>query len=403
MVEHPGHQLGGLVLDPVGQRLDRIRTGERIHDRGQVGLAGQHLLGAQGQPGGFLARESDRFIVRVRVQRLCPAEYRPEGLYRHPDQVDLGLLRGELYPRGLRVEPQHPGLRVLRAELVAHQPGPHPPGRPELRDLLEQLAPGGKEERETAGELVDVETPGERRTHVIDAVGQGERDLLHGRRAGLRHVVPGNRDGVPLRYLGAAVGKSIGDQAQRRLGREDVRPSGDVLLEHVVLDRAAELVTRYPVLFGHELVQQQQDGRRGVDRHAGGDLVERDAVEEPAHVLDRVDRHADLADLAVRDRVVRVVAHLRGQVERDRQPVGTGGEQLVVALVGLGRGAEPGVLAHRPRPAGVHRRVHAAGERVLPGFAQPLGEVLGQVLGPVHGLEREARLRAPFCHEGILG
>ena len=71
------------------------------------------------------------------------------------------------------------------------------------------------------------------------------------------------------------------------------------------------------------------------------------------------------------DRVVGVVAHLGRQVEGDRQPAGAGLDQLVVALVGLRGGAEPGVLAHRPRPAGVHRRVDAAGERVRAGLAEP--------------------------------
>ena len=39
-----------------------------------------------------------------------------------------------------------------------------------------------------------------------------------------------------------------------------------------------------------------------------------------AHVGDRVDGDADLADLALGTRVVAVVAHLRRQVERARQP-----------------------------------------------------------------------------------
>ena len=301
------------------------------------------------------------------------------------------------------MEPQHPGLRVLRAELLAHQPGPHPPRRAELPDLLQQGGARHEEERQAGREVVDRQARGQRRPHVVDAVGQGERDLLHGRRAGLGHVVPGDGDRVPPRYLGPAVGERVGHQPQRRLGREDVGAPGDVLLEHVVLDRPAELVPGYPLLLGDQLVQQEQDRGRRVDRHAGGDLGQRDAVEQPPHVIDRVDGHADLADLAVRDRVVRVVSHLRGQVERHGQPMGTCGEQLVVALVGLRGGAEAGVLAHRPRSPGVHRRVHAAGVRVLPRFAQPVGEVLRQVLGPVDRLEWKARLGAPLCHSEILG
>ena len=62
----------------------------------------------------------------------------------------------------------------------------------------------------------------------------------------------------------------------------------------------------------------------------------------------------DLADLAVGDRVVGVEAHLGRQVERDAQPAGAGGDQLVVALVRLLGGAEAGVLAHRPRAGPVY-------------------------------------------------
>ena len=105
-----------------------------------------------------------------------------------------------------------------------------------------------------------------------------------------------------------------------------------------------------PVLLGDELVEQQQHGGRRVDRHRRRDLVQRDAVEQHPHVVDRVDRDADLADLAVRHRRVGVEPHLGGQVEGDREAGRAGGEQLVVAGVGLRGRAEAGVLAHRPRP-----------------------------------------------------
>ena len=66
-------------------------------------------------------------------------------------------------------------------------------------------------------------------------------------------------------------------------------------------------------------------------------------------------------------RRVRVVAHLGRQVERDRQAGLALVQQVAEALVGLlGRG-EPGVLAHRPEAAAVHRRLDAPGERVLAG------------------------------------
>ncbi len=145
-----------------------------------------------------------------------------------------------------------------------------------------------------------------------------------------------------------------------------------------------------PVLLRDQLVEQQQDAARRVDRHRRGDLVQRDVAEQPAHVLDRVDRHADLADLAARDRVVRVVPHLGRQVERDRQAHRAGREQLPVAGVGLGGGAEAGVLAHGPRTGRVHGRVDAARERVRTGSPIRSSRSAGRSAGSVHRLDRKA-------------
>ena len=193
-----------------------------------------------------------------------------------------------------------------------------------------------------------------------------------------------------------AVAEDVGDQAQRGRRRVDVGAAGDVLLEHVVLDGPGERRAGDALLLGDDLVGQQQDGRRGVDRHRRRDLVQRDAVEQGPHVVDRVDGHADLADLARCERVVGVVAHLRRQVERDRQAGLAGAEQLVVAGVGLRGRAEPGVLAHGPGPAGVHRRVDAAGVGILPGGTDQGGVGTGARLGVVEGGERTSGLGD--CH-----
>ena len=91
---------------------------------------------------------------------------------------------------------------------------------------------------------------------------------------------------------------------------------------------------------------------------------------------------------------VGVVAHLGGQVEGDGQARRAVRDQLLVAGVGLGGRAEAGVLAHRPRAAGVHRRVDAAGEGVRARLAQLLGRVpAGQGVRPVHRLDGQSRLR----------
>ena len=73
------------------------------------------------------------------------------------------------------------------------------------------------------------------------------------------------------------------------------------------------------LLLGDGDVQREQPHGRRVDRHRGVGLGERDAVEQRAHVADVADRHPDLADLAAGELVVRVVAGLGREVERDRQ------------------------------------------------------------------------------------
>ena len=102
-------------------------------------------------------------------------------------------------------------------------------------------------------------------------------------------------------------------------------------------------------------------GQHGaVHRHRHAHLVERDAVEELPHVVDRVDRDARHADVTGHPRMVAVVAAVGGQVEGDRQALLPGGEVAPVEGVGLLGGGEARVLADRPRLVDVHRRVRAA-------------------------------------------
>ena len=87
--------------------------------------------------------------------------------------------------------------------------------------------------------------------------------------------------------------------------------------------------------------------------------------QQDLHVVDGADGHADPSDLPGGQRRIRVIAHLRGQVEGDRQAGLPLLEQVAEALVGLGRAGEAGVLAHRPEAAAVHRRLDAAREGEL--------------------------------------
>ena len=231
---------------------------------------------------------------------------------------------------------------------------------------------------------------------VRDAVRDRERELLHRGRAGLADVVAGDRDRVPRRDPLGAVREQVRRQPHRRPRREDVVPARDVLLEDVVLHRAAQRGAGDALPLGDELVEQQQQRRRRVDRHRRRDLAERDPGEQDLHVGDRVDRDARPADLAERARVVRVVAELRRQVEGDREPGLAALEQVAVALVRLLRRGEAGVLPDRPRPAAVHVGVRPARVREL---ARQL-ERGRRVARRVDGLDLDPRFGR--CHGGSM-
>ena len=81
-------------------------------------------------------------------------------------------------------------------------------------------------------------------------------------------------------------------------------------------------------------------GAGRVDRHRRGHRAEIDAVEQRLHVGERHHADAALAHLAERQRVVRVAAHQRRQIERDAEAGAAGREQRAVAQVGVRGRAE---------------------------------------------------------------
>ena len=122
------------------------------------------------------------------------------------------------------------------------------------------------------------------------------------------------------------------------------------------------------------------------------DVVTVAEIDAPVQVLDvgeGVDGDTALPDLAERERVVGVAAHQGRQIERGREAVAAGREQIVEAAIGVDRGSEPREHPHRPQLRPVHRGVRAARVRVL------AGELA--VVRAVDRLDRNAR------HGGEVG
>jgi len=91
------------------------------------------------------------------------------------------------------------------------------------------------------------------------------------------------------------------------------------LLEDVVLDRPRELLQLHPLFLCRHDVQRQDRQNGAIHGHGHRHLIQRDAIEELAHIEDRVDGHARHADIAGDPRMIRVVTAVRREVERDRE------------------------------------------------------------------------------------
>ena len=193
---------------------------------------------------------------------------------------------------------------------------------------------------------------------------------------------------------------NVGDDAHRRPGRVDVGVADHELLQNVVLDRAGELLLRDTLLLGGDDVAGQHRQHRAVHRHRHAHPVERDPVEQDLHILDRVDRHAGLADIADDARMVAVVAAMGRQIEGDRQPHLARLQIVAVEAVRLLGGRKPRILPDRPRPVGVHRRARPAQigrharQRLAPG--KSLGFDLLKIGLGVERLDRDTFGRLPI-------
>ena len=138
------------------------------------------------------------------------------------------------------------------------------------------------------------------------------------------------------------------------------------------------------LLFARDNEIGEDRDHRAVHRHGDRHLIQRNAVEEDFHILNRIDGHTGLADIALDPRMVTVIAPVRCQIEGHRNTLLPGGQRAAVKGVGFLSRRKTCILPDRPRTARVHRRLHAARKRSFAGNA-------AEMLQPVHvvgGIER---------------
>ena len=159
-----------------------------------------------------------------------------------------------------------------------------------------------------------------------------------------------------------------------------------------------EFFRRHALLFGRDDIERQHRQHRAVHGHRHAHLVERDAGEQRAHVVDRVDGDARHADVAGDARMIAVVAAVGGEIEGDRQALLSGGEVAPIEGVGILRRGEARILAHGPRLIDVHGRVGAAqiGRDAGIGVEEIDAGEIGFGIG---GLHRDAFGRQPWLRD----
>eukprot|EP00968_Pinguiococcus_pyrenoidosus_P015893 scaffold1492_cov257-Pinguiococcus_pyrenoidosus.AAC.8 len=382
------------LVELVGERLHHVTASPRVDNVGDSRLLLKDDLRVSRDPSAELGGQSQSFVEGVRVQRLGAPHDGRHGLDRGAHHVVVRILLGQAVSTGLAVRPEHARHGVLRLEVLLHEVRPQAPGRAKLRHLGVEVHAHRKEEAEARCHLVHVQASLYRAAYILDSVCQRERQLDHGVRARLLHVVPTDADAVVERHVLGRESKDVLDDPHARLRRVDVRVAHHELLQDVVLDRAAELLQGDAALLGSHDVEGQHGEHRAVHGHRDAHLVQRNLVKEHLHVLHRVYGDASHANIADHALVVAVEATMRRQVEGHAEALLAGAEVALVELVALLRGAESGVLPNRPGSSGVHRRVRAARVRCHTCGVALRSHAIRHVLVGVQRLHQDALGRA---------
>ena len=190
-------------------------------------------------------------------------------------------------------------------------------------------------------------------------------------------------------------------EMMRKLGcrRVDIGVAHHEFFEDVVLDGARQLLLRHALFLGRDDIERQHGQHRAVHGHRHAHLVERDAGEQRAHVVDRIDGDARHADIARHARVIAVVAAVGGEIEGDGEALLPGGEIAPVEGVGIFRGGKAGILPDGPGLRRVHRGVGPAQERRLAGISVEEVEP-GEIALAIDRLDRDAFRRLPGAEAG---
>jgi hypothetical protein len=187
------------------------------------------------------------------------------------------------------------------AKRIAHPNGPDSAGHACQRDVF-HIQTAIEKERKPRTELIDRNSARGEHLHVCESIRERVSGLLYRRRPSLADVIAADRNRIPARHFARGEFHHIGEKPQRRLNRKN----GFVLrldfLKNVGLDCATQFWNNFRTepAFGCRDVHRHDDRGRPADRHRCGKNrgAEVEAVVEPDHVFDGVDRDAAFTDFS---------------------------------------------------------------------------------------------------------
>ena len=96
---------------------------------------------------------------------------------------------------------------------------------------------------------------------------------------------------------------------------------------------AAEMFEPNPSTLGDGKVHRENNRRRSVDRHGGGDTIEGDTVKQAFHIVQRRHRYTAVTNFAICTRIVRIDSHECRHIECDAETGLAVREQIFEAAV----------------------------------------------------------------------
>ena len=149
-----------------------------------------------------------------------------------------------------------------------------------------------------------------------------------------------------------------------------------------------------PLLFARNNEIGKDRDHRAIHRHGDRNLIERYTVKEDFHILNTVNRDPGLADIALYAGMIAVIAAVGGQIKGHRNALLPRRQCLAVERIRFFCGRKPRILPDRPGAACIHRRLHTARERGLPGDTAHMRQFTG-ILGGIKRLHWDAFQRIP--------